>query len=314
MGKTTSRAGVRWSDREKKSSSYSETSNGTSGSLRRSRDRVAPLLSRSCRHPLSAVCGRRCRVRLLGLFRRLERRGRERRFEHVRRTRRRGRESLHAISIPVQCDLLLPGRSRTPRQWSRTSEADTGAERWEEPPLAVLEIPSVLLVDQDQVEVIPSRELLVHVPERRREFKPAEEEADRNRLACPEQTPSAFLSIPRGVKMARLTSHGCTIHDLKLGDGLAFVVLIWCCDVEGGWSDGKVTTHGAGGQPRSGNTVGLTGSRRLSSDDTQLHVFDLDPNQEEVDLADDDILQVIPARRGDDGQGVRSTSRSPSVT
>lgn len=59
------------------------------------------------------------------------------------------------------------------------------------------------------------------------------------------------------------TSHGCTIHDLEFGDGLALVVLVRRC------------------------------ACRLAADDGKLHVLDLDAHEQEVDLAYDDILQVI---------------------
>jgi hypothetical protein len=47
-----------------------------------------------------------------------------------------------------------------------------------------LEIPSVLLVDQDQVEVVARAELFVDVAEGGSELEPAEEESDRYCLAC----------------------------------------------------------------------------------------------------------------------------------
>jgi len=50
--------------------------------------------------------------------------------------------------------------------------------------LDVLEVAAVLLVDEDQVEVVARRELLVDVAERRRELEPAQEQPDRDRLAC----------------------------------------------------------------------------------------------------------------------------------
>ena len=43
--------------------------------------------------------------------------------------------------------------------------------------LLLLEVSPVLLVDEDEVEVVAGRELLVHVPEGRREVEAAEEEA-----------------------------------------------------------------------------------------------------------------------------------------
>ena len=47
----------------------------------------------------------------------------------------------------------------------------------------LLEVPPVLLVDEDEVEVISRAELLVHVAERRRQVEAPEEEPDGDRLA-----------------------------------------------------------------------------------------------------------------------------------
>ena len=71
-----------------------------------------------------------------------------------------------------------------------------------------------------------------------------------------------------GAGDGRLTSYGCTIHDLKLGDSLALVVLVR-------------------GRPSC-----------LSADDGQLHVLDLDAYEQEVDLADNDVLQMVPVSTG----------------
>ena len=49
--------------------------------------------------------------------------------------------------------------------------------------LLLLEVPPVLLVDEDEVEVISRAELLVHVAERRRQVEAPEEESDGDRLA-----------------------------------------------------------------------------------------------------------------------------------
>ena len=68
-----------------------------------------------------------------------------------------------------------------------------------------------------------------------------------------------------GVLQKEHTSHGCAVHDLKFGDGLALVVLI------------------------------RRRARRLPPYDRQLHVLDLYADEQEVDLADDDVLQVISA-------------------
>ena len=55
-----------------------------------------------------------------------------------------------------------------------------------------------------------------------------------------------------------------TIHDLKLDDGLAFVVLIW---------------HGA---------------CRLAPDDGKFHMLDFDAYEKEKNASDDHIFEVIP--------------------
>ena len=55
---------------------------------------------------------------------------------------------------------------------------------WEGKTNLLLEVPPVLLVDEDEVEVISRAELLVHVAERRREVEATEEEAYWDRLAC----------------------------------------------------------------------------------------------------------------------------------
>ena len=47
----------------------------------------------------------------------------------------------------------------------------------------LLEVPPVLLVDEDEVEVISRAELLVDVPERRREVEATQEQPYRDRLA-----------------------------------------------------------------------------------------------------------------------------------
>lgn len=38
-------------------------------------------------------------------------------------------------------------------------------------------------------------------------------------------------------------------------------------------------------------------ARALALDDRELHVFDLDPHKQEVNLADDNVLEVVPARQ-----------------
>lgn len=105
----------------------------------------------------------------------------------------------------------------------------------------MLEIPPVLLVNEDQVQVIPRAELLVDIAERRRQVKAAEEQSYWDRLATDRST----------------------IHNLKLCDRFGFVILVWRC------------------------------SCRFASDDRKLHVLDLDSNEEEVDLANDNIFEVV---------------------
>ena len=105
----------------------------------------------------------------------------------------------------------------------------------------LLKVTPVFLVDEDEVEVVAGAKLFVHVPEGGGEFKAAEEEADGDGLAA----------------------DGGAVHDFKLGDGLALVVLVG---------------RGAGG---------------FAADDGELHVLDLDADEEKVDLADNHVLEVV---------------------
>lgn len=95
------------------------------------------------------------------------------------------------------------------------------------------------------------------------------------------------------LSLGGLTSHGRAVHDLKLGDRLALIVLIRRCS-ERCVSLQSVTEY----LERSAWVARRTCSRRFSPDDAQLHVLDLDPHEEEVDLADDDVLEVVPWRSG----------------
>lgn len=61
------------------------------------------------------------------------------------------------------------------------------------------------------------------------------------------------------------TSHWRAVHDFKLGDRLALIIL-----------------------------VGRR-ARRLAPDDGEFHVLDLYAYQEEVNLADDDVFQMVSA-------------------
>jgi len=68
----------------------------------------------------------------------------------------------------------------------------------------LLEVASVLFVNEDEVEVVTRAELFVHVAECRRQVKPAEEQSDWDRFA----------------------SHWRAVHDFELCDRLTLVVLI----------------------------------------------------------------------------------------
>ena len=68
--------------------------------------------------------------------------------------------------------------------------------------LLLLEVSPILLIDQDQVDVVLDRELVVHVAIRRGEREAAQEQPDRDRLA----------------------PHRRPVHDIKLRDRLRLVV------------------------------------------------------------------------------------------
>jgi hypothetical protein len=73
-------------------------------------------------------------------------------------------------------------------------------------------------------------------------------------------------SIIWGVFVSNVTGgKGGRCTDFESDEGFAFVVLVWCC------------------------------SCGFSSDDAEFHVLDLQPHQQEVDSADDDVFQVILA-------------------
>ena len=71
----------------------------------------------------------------------------------------------------------------------------------------MLEVPPILLVDEDEIEVVAGAEFLDDVSERGRQLKAAKKEANGN---C-------------------LSSDRRAIHDLEFGDGLGLIVLIWRC-------------------------------------------------------------------------------------
>lgn len=93
-----------------------------------------------------------------------------------------GREAFDAFPVAVQRDLLLSALK--PRQSEKEDKGDQED---------ALEVPPVLLVDQDQVEVVPRRELLVDVAEGRSELEAAEEQSNRDRLACQVETSPSVI-------------------------------------------------------------------------------------------------------------------------
>lgn len=107
--------------------------------------------------------------------------------------------------------------------------------------LLLLKVSPILLINQDEIQVIPCAELLVDIPERRCQFESSQEQPDRNGLA----------------------SNWRAVHDLEFGNGFGFVVLVGCC------------------------------SGRFSTDDGELHVFDLDSDQKEVNFAHDYVFEVV---------------------
>ena len=127
-------------------------------------------------------------------------------------------------------------------------------------PYLLFEISSVLLVDKNQIEIVPHAKFLVDVPERRRQVKAAEEQSNGNSFACEQYVRLVFSNLG-----TRLTPHWCTIHDLEFGDGFTLVILV---------------------RGRSG---------RFTPNDRQLHMFDLDSHKQEINLADDNIFEVVPS-------------------
>lgn len=87
--------------------------------------------------------------------------------------------------------------------------------KWRNPKTNLLfKISTVLLIDQNQVQIVANRELLVYVTHRRSQIVSIEEEPDWNGFA----------------------SHWCTVHNLKFGDSLVFIECVWSCDRKGSWA------------------------------------------------------------------------------
>ena len=109
--------------------------------------------------------------------------------------------------------------------------------------LLLLEVATILLVHEHQVQVVLDAELVVDVAVRRRELPVDAREEQAHGDTLP--------------------PHRRAVHDLELDHGLRFVEEI-----------------GAG-------------ASRLTADHGQLHVLYLDPHEQEVNLADDDVVQVV---------------------
>ena len=85
----------------------------------------------------------------------------------------------------------------------------------------LLEISSILLIDQHEIEIIPNTKLLVYFPERRSQIKPSQEQTNGYRLSWTGISIMQYLQ-----EFWKRTSHGCAVHDLELGDSFALVILV----------------------------------------------------------------------------------------
>lgn len=70
-----------------------------------------------------------------------------------------------------------------------------------------------------------------------------------------------------------LAADGGAVHDFELGDGLGLVVLVGC------------------------------GACCLAADDGELHVLDLDAHEKKVDLAHDDVFEMVPVGAEEESDG-----------
>ena len=143
----------------------------------------------------------------------------------------------------------------------------------------LFKIASFLLVYEDQVEVVPHWELLVYVPHCRRHLIAGQKQPDGDGLSCDTGGQKAALDDNKWqkpskeaqtVERLKITSDWSTIHDLILRYGIVLVVDVGSC------------------------------AGCLSLDDVNLHVFDLNPHQQEVNLPYNHIFEVIPASRRHD--------------
>lgn len=133
--------------------------------------------------------------------------------------------------------------------------------------LLLLEISSVFFVYQNQVEKISDREPIVYGIIRRCQI--------------------GWYSLQIQSYRNLLSLHGCSVHNLVLGQSLRLSE-----DVGIGIPplDGRCRLARPRRSDRRGRHA-LPG--RFSPYDRQLHVLDFDPNQEEVDLAQDDVGEVV---------------------
>lgn len=97
----------------------------------------------------------------------------------------------------------------------------------------LLEVTSVLFVDEDEVKIITRAELFVHVAECRGQVKPAQKQPNWDRFAWNRHGINRDISGDIKTRVIR-TSHGRAIHDLKFCDGFTLVVLIW-------WRTGRLS-------------------------------------------------------------------------
>ncbi len=105
----------------------------------------------------------------------------------------------------------------------------------------LLEVSTILLIDEYQVEIVSRAELLVYITKGRGQLEPSQKQP-------------YWYSFP---------SDRSTIHYFEFGNRLGFVVLVrWsaCC---------------------------------FSSNDGELHVLYFYSNEQEINLANDHILQVV---------------------
>ena len=91
------------------------------------------------------------------------------------------KEIVHILTSGIRKMVISYGRADV-NELSRNGGEKTGVGRGEQTDL-LLEVPPVLLVDEDEVEIISRAKLLVHVAECRREVEAAEEEPYWDRLA-----------------------------------------------------------------------------------------------------------------------------------